>query len=74
MLTIFGGRVDDLRSILLDERIPEEWESRVRNPFGLTFSAFNFTVLPVECAIREGEWAEHVKRGKGTSNATGGTV
>jgi len=58
MLTIFGGRVDDLRSVLLEERLPEGWESRVRKPFGLTFKHFNFTVLPVELGTRESDWAE----------------
>jgi len=47
MLTIFGGRVEDLRTVLLEERLPEGWESRVRSRFGLTFAAFNTTVLPV---------------------------
>lgn len=48
MLTIFGGRVHDLKSVLIEERIPEGWESRVRSPWGLTFAKFNFTVLPLE--------------------------
>jgi len=56
MLTIFGGRVDDLRTVLLEERIPDGWESRVRKPFGLTMLAFNFTVLPVEFGIRQSDW------------------
>lgn len=30
MLTIFGGNVPDLRVMLLDERIPDNWESRCR--------------------------------------------
>ena len=54
MLTIFGGRVGDLRSILIDERIPGGWESRVRNRWGLTFAKFNLlTVLPLELSISE---------------------
>jgi len=62
MLTIFGGRVDDLRAILLDERIPEGWEPRVRKPNGLTVTTFQFTVLPVELRVREADWAEDAKR------------
>ncbi|KAG9307986.1 Chloroperoxidase [Chiua virens] len=72
MLTIFGGRVDDLRVVLLEERLPEGWESRVRKPFGLTFLAFNFTVLPVELGIKESDWTEDAKQvsaGKGTTNS-----
>jgi hypothetical protein len=53
LLTIFGGRVDDLESILIEERIPEGWESRIRKRMGLTFAAFNFTVFKVERGIDE---------------------
>lgn len=62
MLTIFGGRVEDLRTVLLEERLPEGWESRVRKPYGLTFAYFNFTVLPVEFGIRELDWAAEAKQ------------
>ncbi|KAG1769790.1 Chloroperoxidase [Suillus occidentalis] len=58
LLTIFGGRVDDLRSIVLHERIPDGWESRVREPYGLTMLHFNKTVLAVEFGVREKDWAE----------------
>jgi hypothetical protein len=58
LLTIFGGRVDDLRSIVLHERIPDGWESRVREPYGLTMTHFNKTVLTVELGVREKDWAE----------------
>ncbi|KAI5991716.1 Chloroperoxidase [Pisolithus marmoratus] len=61
MLRIFGGRTDDLRSVLLDERLPDGWESRVREPYGLTMLAFNRTVLPVEWGIDESEWANMVQ-------------
>jgi hypothetical protein len=54
MLTIFGGRVNDLRTVLLEERIPDKWESRIRSRFGLTFLAFNFgTVLKVSSGIKK---------------------
>ena len=53
MLTIFGGRVKDLKSILIDERLPEGWESRVRSQWGLTFAKFNLTVLPLEYITSE---------------------
>ena len=62
MLTIFGGRVDDLRTVLLEERLPEGWESHARKPFGLTMLTFNLTVLPVELGIRVKDWAEDAKR------------
>jgi hypothetical protein len=53
MLTIFGGRVRDLQSLLIEERLPEGWESRVRKRFGLTFGEFNWVVLPLEFNISE---------------------
>ena len=62
MLTIFGGRVNDLESILVDERIPEGWESRVRKRLGLTFAAFNTTVLKVEFGINEKKYAAEAKQ------------
>lgn len=51
MLTIFGGRVDDLRPMLLEERFSDSWEPRIRSRFGLTMAAFNGTVLPVERGV-----------------------
>ncbi|KAN0094621.1 Chloroperoxidase [Tylopilus felleus] len=62
LLTTFGGRVDDLRTFLFEERLPEGWESRVRKPNGLTFLTFNFTIIPVEYGIRESDWASDAER------------
>jgi hypothetical protein len=45
MLTIFGGRVKDLETVLLEEQLPEGWQSRVRSQLGLTFSTFNLTAV-----------------------------
>ncbi|EPT01972.1 hypothetical protein FOMPIDRAFT_1048262 [Fomitopsis schrenkii] len=53
LLTICGGRVKDLYPMLLEERIPDGWQPRVRNPGGLTLTTFQFTVLPVELGIKE---------------------
>jgi hypothetical protein len=50
--------VDDLRDILLHERIPEGWESRIRQPHGLTMATFNKTILAVAFRVREKDWAE----------------
>ncbi|CZR54555.1 uncharacterized protein PAC_04439 [Phialocephala subalpina] len=52
MLTIFGGRIDDLTPMLREERFPEKWEPRVLSRFGLTMAKFNFTVLPVERGVK----------------------
>ena len=54
LLTIFGGRISDLRPFLLEERIPDGWESRIRSRFGLTFLVFNLTVFRVEFGTKEG--------------------
>ncbi|KAG5652648.1 hypothetical protein H0H81_004204 [Sphagnurus paluster] len=57
LLTIFGGRVRDLETVLLEERLPEAWESRIREPYGLTLMTFNKTVLKVEKGIDETKFA-----------------
>jgi hypothetical protein len=59
-LTIFGGRVDDIESILIDERIPDGWESRIRKRKGLTFAAFNPLVYKVERGINEEKYKAKV--------------
>ncbi|KAF9045459.1 Chloroperoxidase [Panaeolus papilionaceus] len=56
LLTIFGGRVKDLESILIEERLPEGWESRILRRMGLTMATFNFTVLKVERGIDESKY------------------
>ncbi|KAK7049805.1 hypothetical protein VNI00_005235 [Paramarasmius palmivorus] len=48
MIRIFGGKVDDLRAMLIDERIPEGWESSCQWRKGLTMASFNMTALKVE--------------------------
>ncbi|KAJ7857352.1 Chloroperoxidase [Mycena leptocephala] len=55
LLTIFGGKVPDLEPLLIEERIPEGWESKIRSRMGLTRgnTTFNRTVLKVENAINE---------------------
>jgi hypothetical protein len=53
LLTIFGGRMNDIYTFLTEERIPDGWESRVRDQMGLTFLAFNRTVIGVELGIKE---------------------
>jgi hypothetical protein len=39
---------DDFRPKLLEERLPEDWEPRIRSHFGLTMAACNGAVWPVE--------------------------
>ncbi|KAH9927949.1 Cloroperoxidase [Epithele typhae] len=53
LLTIFGGQIDDIRTILTEERIPDGWEPRIRHRMGLTILEFNNTVLPVELGVKE---------------------
>ncbi|KAG6826659.1 hypothetical protein H0H92_014950 [Tricholoma furcatifolium] len=58
LLTIFGGRVKDLETVLLEERLPEGWESRIRETKGLTLTTFNLkTVNKVENGIDESKFA-----------------
>lgn len=53
MLTLFGGRVEDLRTFLVEERLPVGWEPKIRTLYGLTIGTFNKTVLQVELGIKE---------------------
>lgn len=66
ILTIFGGRVDDLGALLSEERLPQGWESRIRKPYGLTFFSLNSTILRVEFGVREADWAVDTKRAVGS--------
>jgi len=52
LLTIFGGQVRDLETILIEERLPEGWEPRIRAKMGLTILTFNRTVMKVELGTR----------------------
>lgn len=53
LLATFDGKVDDLRPFLLEERIPEGWQSRIRYSKGLTITSFQSTILRVELGIAE---------------------
>jgi hypothetical protein len=53
LLTIFGGCVPDLYTFLAEERLPDGWESRVRDQMGLTIFTFNRTIFRVELGIDE---------------------
>jgi len=62
LLSIFGGRVQDLEPFLLDERIPEGWESKSRCRFGLTLIQIFFSkVLWIEKGIDEKKYIEKKK-------------
>ena len=54
LLKVFGGIVADLRTFLLEERLPDGWEPRVRHRAGLTMIEINFTVGKVELGVEEG--------------------
>ncbi|RDX52559.1 Cloroperoxidase [Lentinus brumalis] len=53
LLTVFGGEQQDIRTLLTEERLPDNWEPRVRHQMGLTMMEFNSSVLKVELGIRE---------------------
>jgi len=52
MYDTFGGRVEDLRPWLLEERFPANWQPRVRKRYGYTMLALNFRTLQIAL------WAE----------------
>ena len=53
LLSIFGGRLSDIYTFLTEERLPDGWESRVRDQMGLTLFAFNRSAFGVELRIKE---------------------
>jgi hypothetical protein len=53
LLTVFGGRLDEIYTFLTEERFPKGWESNIRSQMGLTLLAFNTTVFRVELGIDE---------------------
>jgi hypothetical protein len=53
LLTIFGGCVPDLYTFLVEERLPDGWESRVRDQMGLTIFKFNRTIFRLEFGVEE---------------------
>ncbi|KAG6826172.1 hypothetical protein H0H93_016739, partial [Arthromyces matolae] len=58
LLTTFGGRVKDLESFLLEERLPEGWESKNREAWGLTGMTFNIgTISKVANGIDESKFS-----------------
>ncbi|KDQ56716.1 hypothetical protein JAAARDRAFT_36206 [Jaapia argillacea MUCL 33604] len=69
MLIIMGGIVPDLRTWLLEERFPDNWEPRFRQRFGLTMAQFNSTVLRVEAGIHEKHEVGHVMRESGSADS-----
>lgn len=58
LVTVFGGRVDDLHSFLHEERLPEGWESHIRQHHGITLMQLNKTILGIELRVCEQDWAE----------------
>ena len=53
MLTIFGGRIADLEYILINEQIPEGWESRIRKKMGLTGTSLDIMAFRIEFGVNE---------------------
>ncbi|THV02274.1 Cloroperoxidase [Dendrothele bispora CBS 962.96] len=53
LLTIFGGHVPSIRTMLVEERIPDGWESCIKDRKGLTFAKFNLTVFKVESGTQK---------------------
>ena len=60
----------DVESILVDERIPEGWESRIVKPYGLTFATFNTFVLPLEFGVDEKKYRAKVAAESKATEAT----
>jgi len=70
MLTIFAGSITDLTPILTEERIPDNWEPRVRSRFGFSMARFNMTVIPVEKGVNTKKIEK--SEAEGRTNVDGG--
>jgi len=57
LFLFFGGRSKDLEVFLSEERIPEGWESRIRESKGLTIRRFNNTAKEIGKGIDESKFA-----------------
>lgn len=53
LLLVFGGNVEDLRTVLLEERLPDGWETYARARKGVTMSKFNVVAGSIEFGINE---------------------
>jgi len=53
LVTVFGGRLNDIYTFLTEERLPDGWESRVRDRMGLTIGTLNHTVFRVALGIED---------------------
>jgi len=62
--------VNDLKSFLTEERLPEGWESRIRSRMGLTIAAFNITILKLERSIDEKKYKARIAAEAAAASAT----
>ncbi|KIJ49267.1 hypothetical protein M422DRAFT_28207 [Sphaerobolus stellatus SS14] len=51
LLLIFGGKIEDIRPFLLEERIPDGWTNKFRARFGLTMPRFNATTFRIMLGV-----------------------
>lgn len=56
MITHFGGKLADLKSFLIEERLPDGWEPACRDATGLTMLKFNSATVSLEMLVDEGEF------------------
>ncbi|KAH7104799.1 heme-thiolate peroxidase [Auriculariales sp. MPI-PUGE-AT-0066] len=61
LTNIFGGSIDDLTTILREERLPHNWEPSNRSQFGVTIATLNLTVFAVELGIKEERGPRRIK-------------
>jgi len=53
LVTLFGGRVDQLQELLVNERIPDGWEPVVRERMGFTISSIAPSAFKVELGVKD---------------------
>ena len=53
LVTLFGGRVDQLQELLVNERISDGWEPVVREQMSFTISSFAPSAFKVEFGVKD---------------------
>lgn len=56
MVSHFGGKIADLKTFLLEERLTNGWEPTANDAAGFTMMKFNNAIISIEMLVNEGEF------------------
>lgn len=52
LMSVFGGKVDDIRTFLVEERLPDGWEPYTKSYYGVTLGGFNKAGLDIAWRVK----------------------